>query len=536
MALFADHGVAHVRDVAQQVLHVLDAAHGVLIPARSPDRLAWMRSLGVILAYAHDIGMADTGRHGRAMHAEYAVQAALGPEFDDIIARLRSHDAGGLTARLSPYPEAVLRELLAMAMCHSKSKVPVGLLNDPPRLRQVLLAAATTDLAFLHGLQQRKSSRPPVAPCDLPDSGSAATGGAGHRSRIATTRLATAYRDFLRDGFAWLEPSDGAGRDLVDDVLDTVRVLRCADALRQRGTALKTSGNNEIFVDQHSANAIFALRLGGERLYLLEISDPISAGEANLSSSELDRDGNLRIAFHHGMFRDGDTIAYAARSAALVVNDIYADTLGSFARPAHDADPDLSRRVASVEVLLESVDDNPAFAGLVRDTLRDLNAEAAGKVRIVPSLQAATPQERTRYLAGAPIEWSREHRQTLLERLAQVGHRTDGIDVVEAFRDVRQIRLAAGEVLVEAGVASGFVYIPEAHGLHGQPLGGYEPFTVNAWTPVGVTGVVRGATRNATIVARAPLTLIAIPKDVYLRLWHRTYDTAAFAALFPAAS
>ena len=47
-----------------------------------------------------------------------------------------------------------------------------------------------------------------------------------------------------------------------------------------------------------------------------------------------------------------------------------------------------------------------------------------------------------------------------------------------------------------------------------------------------VTGVVRGAVRNATIVAHAPLTLLAIPKAIYLRHWHRTYDTKAFAALF----
>ena len=59
VALFADHGVVHVRDVAQQILQVLEAIHGVLIPARAAERFSWMKSYGVLVAYAHDIGMID---------------------------------------------------------------------------------------------------------------------------------------------------------------------------------------------------------------------------------------------------------------------------------------------------------------------------------------------------------------------------------------------------------------------------------------------------------------------------------------------
>ncbi|MCB0137513.1 MAG: hypothetical protein KDD75_20590, partial [Caldilineaceae bacterium] len=42
VGLFADHGVVHVRDVANQVLNVLDVCHGVLIPPRPPQRFAFM--------------------------------------------------------------------------------------------------------------------------------------------------------------------------------------------------------------------------------------------------------------------------------------------------------------------------------------------------------------------------------------------------------------------------------------------------------------------------------------------------------------
>ena len=144
--------------------------------------------------------------------------------------------------------------------------------------------------------------------------------------------------------FAWLELADPGA--LVDDVVDTLRALRCADALRQRGTALKTSGNYEIFVDERSGNAIYALRPDDGHLYLLEVPDPIAAGEANLASSQLDADGDLRISFHHGAFRGAATMLKAANSAALVVSDIQADAIGSFAREDRASRPAANRRGA----------------------------------------------------------------------------------------------------------------------------------------------------------------------------------------------
>src|SRR5262245_31652579 len=60
LALFNDHGVVHVRDVAQQVLRVLDRTHGRLIACREAEHLdGFMKSYGVLLAYLHDIGMIE---------------------------------------------------------------------------------------------------------------------------------------------------------------------------------------------------------------------------------------------------------------------------------------------------------------------------------------------------------------------------------------------------------------------------------------------------------------------------------------------
>ena len=210
VALYADHGVVHARDVALMLLQVLDTANGRLIPARAPDRLGWMKAYGVLLASLHDIGMADCSAAGRAMHPEFATQVVLGPEFDGILRRLRD-DARGIATRIfelgragalgGQAPEAVLREALALANCHSKSKVPTALLNDPGALRRAMLAAAAAEVPA-------RAGRP--------------------RPRHAD--------------FAWLELAAEPGRALVEDVIDTLRALRCADALRQRGTGAEDLG------------------------------------------------------------------------------------------------------------------------------------------------------------------------------------------------------------------------------------------------------------------------------------------------------
>jgi carbonic anhydrase len=48
--------------------------------------------------------------------------------------------------------------------------------------------------------------------------------------------------------------------------------------------------------------------------------------------------------------------------------------------------------------------------------------------------------------------------------------------------------------------------------------------------PLGVTGVIRGAGRNATIRAEQTVQLIMIPKMIYLKYWHHPYTLASFLA------
>ncbi len=255
----------------------------------------------------------------------------------------------------------------------------------------------------------------------------------------------------------------------------SIRYGRCAAPMRcaSAGTMLKTSGNYEVFVDQRSSNAIYALRLDDEHLYLLEIPDRISAGEANMASSELDKQGNLRISFHRGMFSDQDTVLNAAYSAALVVNDIQTDVIESLQRPAGASQTEL-KQPADIQILIESVDDNAAFADLLCQQLRRLSPIAANHARIVASLQASSALERTRYLQSADLDWELTDRREMLQKIGLYGHKTERIDPIQGFKEVRKIELQAGETLIESGSPSGFVYIPLGEGLRILPLGGYR--------------------------------------------------------------
>ena len=331
------------------------------------------------------------------------------------------------------------------------------------------------------------------------------------------------YQNFEVESYSWLIADGAAARQLTGEVIDTLRALRCADALRQRGTTFKTSASYEIFVDQVSAEAIYAMRLDENHLYLVSASARAhSVGEANLAGSELDTDGNLRFSFHHGAFTNANAVPFAAHCAALIVDDIQSDVIQSFQRPP-EAIGSL-KAAHTMKILLENVDDNLSFAEMLRTELIQLKPDLTGQIRIVPSLQHVAELERARYLAAADLDWSIDQRQELLMKVGETGHKTAPIDPEICFQHVRLCTLRAHETLLEAGAPAGFVYIPLTGGLNIIPLGGYETVKAQAWMPLGVTSVIRGAARNASIVAEQDVQLLMIPHEVYLKYWHFTYN------------
>ncbi|MFN8498941.1 MAG: hypothetical protein U0641_13910 [Anaerolineae bacterium] len=546
--LFADHGVVHVRDVAHRVVRLLDTVLGVLIPARHPQSRAFMTGYGIMLAYVHDIGMTDFTSFGRAMHPEVAAHLIFSPAFDEIINAILADESNPVVGRvqaladayrLTPDVSVVLRELIALALAHSKTKIPVSVLNDPQRLRAAMLRTISADLRLLYALFQTEKARRTLSRASRDDASAEemdhlrrALGLAEREMVEATARydgaaerplLSRYYVDVERDAYAWLTSDDEAVRQMVGDVIDTIRVLRAADALRQRGTALKTSGGHETYVDQTTGAAIYALRSRAGELFLLTAPDPMSAGEANIASSDIDPAGNLRISFHRGSFVTPEIARQAADWAAAVVVDIQIDAIQSFERPATPDDAPPLKHAEDMLVLLEETDDNLAFSDMVAHFIAEHAPELRGRVRVVPSLEHVPMVERARYLSATEFRGSVAARQLVLERVARSGHNTQPIDPAAAFDHVKVLHLARGEALLEAGSPPGFVYVPMAEGLRVYPLGGYESANIPAWTPVGDTGVIRGAARNATVVADESLSLLIIPRAIYLKHWHHPY-------------
>jgi len=319
------------------------------------------------------------------------------------------------------------------------------------------------------------------------------------------------------------------------DITDTLRCLRAADALRQRGTTLKTSGGYEIFVDQRSANAIYALRTAdNSKLMLIESDDIISAGEANLASSDLSPQGDLRITFNRGSFSGNGSIDRAVESAVFVINDIQADVIASFDRrgPVTRGMPAPGKAADDIRIQVEGVPDNMNFASRVCAALAESHPELGDRATAVPSLQYIEAGERELYLNGRPVDWKVDERRQLLGDLEQFGHRSQKIDIDRAFDHTRLVKVHKGSVVIEAGTPAGFVFIPLGEGLRIAPLGGYHDVPAPIRVPLGNTGVIRGSVRNARIFAEADVELLMIPQDVYLERWHATYGVEEVEDLF----
>jgi hypothetical protein len=389
--------------------------------------------------------------------------------------------------------------------------MPTAVLNDLGELRATLIEVISTDLETLDRRQLHKRARSAV-----PETGPEASTANPYPFRF--------YRDLAHEAFCWLTSREQAVQELVVDAIDSVRVLRAADAMRQRGTTLETSGNNEIFIDQRSGNAIYSLRRGESQLFLLELNGSLFSGEANVASSEITPNGDVRLSLHRGSFSNAQATRYAAQCAALIVDDIQRDTIGAFERPPGPAVDPGEAGSAQMRILLEETNDNPDFAALVREHLQLIRPEAMERFFIVPSLSDADPLERERYLSATTPTWDVATMDRTLRRVGKAGHLVEEMDAEVAFRHVRLTYVAEGETLIEANAPSAFVYIPLSAGLEIIPLGGYRSFQVQPWMPLGNTGVIRGDRRNATVVARQPLTLLMIPGNAYLRHWHRTHS------------
>jgi hypothetical protein len=521
-ALFADHGIVHVRDVAAGVVELARTANGTLLPPRPADRQDFVVGLAVLIAYIHDAGMHDPTPEGRRIHALRAAQIPFSGEMDDVIAKLLVRggpvvsriDAVSAVAPFLVASDVVLRELTSLAVGHSKSTVQSALYADYTGFRRAL------QRAVLIGLDDHRRNGAGIGvDGDLP-------------SELCSN--ARWYGNPAFEAYAWLDSPDPAHRALAEDAVDAVRLVRAADALRQRGTTLRTAAGYEVFIDAETGQAVFSLRTSdGERLFLLRVDNPLSAGEANIRKAEVTPKGNLRISFHRGRFTSATAAAAARDATTRVVADIGADVLGAFdiRSPSHDL-PAPARVAGSMRVELERPTDEPTFAETVAEALGGLDPLLWARAFVVADLENASPAERARYLQGIPIPAASDEAREIVEALGAHGMRVTGLDRRKAFEDVRRVAVAEEEVLVEAGSPPAFVYVPVGCSLRIERLGGYRDVEEHSWIPIGVTGVVRRAERNSTVIAAEPGEVLMIPGELFAREWFRPYQQGEVADLF----
>lgn len=497
ISLFSDHSGTHARDVASRVLVLLDEHHGTLFATRDPSRFAFMKSLGVWLAYLHDVGMVDARPEGRKMHAQFAAQLVFRPEFDDIVGPVCVEGilADRVSKTIDPDPKVVairLREFLTMALCHSKSAMPTDRLVDLTGLRAAMSTAVLTDLEAQR-LAWGDSHWTDASPAQA----------SGHEHHYTTAGIAP---------FAWLDSPDPAEQELVADVLDTVRTLRVADALRQRGTDLRTSAGFEVFVDD-TGQAVFHLAAATTDIAVqLRVDSPMSVGEANITSATLDPQGDLRIVLHRGGF-SGQARTRVAEACATVIIDIALDVLDVFPLA-----PDAT-------IQIERCDDDADFAALIQDHISTRSALGSRTV-VVASLANSDVAERERYNGAIPVDWPSTRADEIWAALAQTGFRSDAVDAARCFSEVRVANVKAGEVVMREGGLATFVYIPTSLGLELHPGAGFAPQALGAWRRLGATAVLRRGLRNSTIAATAELEVVMVPGDVYANEWFRPFEMA----------
>lgn len=506
-AMFADHGPVHVRDVAVGLVRLVDVVNGVLLPARSPARKSLLQTWGVALTYLHDVGMVDLSLVGRRTHALHAAHVAFSTQSDALVEHLLSPGPirGCLDAieRVDPFGvplDTVVREVLSLTAAHSKSTVPAEVLADPPAL-----ARAMQDIVFTSMAEHR----------------TAAGGPAGDAARAPWAQRGIDHPMPSR-AYGWLTAATGPKADLVDDAVDAVRALRVADVLRQRGTALRTSGGFEVFFDARTGQAVCTLRSAdGRSAYVVRYDDQRGAGEANIKVARVTRQGHLRIAFHRGSFADAAAARRAAANVADAVLDILADVVPAFEAVNSGSLPAPTRAAAEMLVQVERPGDDPGFADLVREAVCAGDPDHAARVRVVHDLEGAAPAERARYERAEPVDpWGAAADEVVL-RMGETGSDTSGMDREEAFDEVRRATVDAGEVLVEQASFPAFVYVPLSPGLTVRPMGGYAADVLHPWVPVGATGAIRRASRNAEIVAERQVDVLMVPSELYVASWLR---------------
>ena len=333
-------------------------------------------------------------------------------------------------------------------------------------------------------------------------------GGAGHVGALVAVAR---YRDVDAEAFAWLVDPRPAARRFVADVIDAIRVLRAADALRQRGTTQRTSAGYEVCVDRRSGRAVMAVRSADGRFGAwMWLDNRHSIAEGNLRVVDLTHEGSLRIAFHRGDF-GGD-------GATERVVDGHRRRRSPTSRPTCSAaSPDAGRAAIGSPRRDRAAARRPELRQARRRGSRTRPPAARRHGRCSSTSRIPHRRSKSPSGTGGPPPLTVDHAEVdgWFEQLALHGLTSTAIDRQAALRDVLRVRLRPGEVVLSPGTAASVVRDPARAGHPRRADRRLPTRAAPPVAPVGVTGVVRGAERNAAVIADADVDVLAIPAERY---------------------
>ena len=129
------------------------------------------------------------------------------------------------------------------------------------------------------------------------------------------------------------------------------------------------------------------------------------------------------------------------------------------------------------------------------------------------------------YRRGRPVAVDEPELDGWFEQFARHGLNVDGDrPACRAARRTASRDSDPARWCSSPGTAASVVVIPLGPGTRVEPIGGYRSEPLHPGCPIGVTGVVRGAERNAAVIAEADVDVLAIPAERYLTDWFQPYE------------
>jgi hypothetical protein len=550
IALYPDKSIQAIRQTACNFLHILERLNGVWITHKEGNRLKFMENYGVWLTYLQDIGLCNMTHYGLTMHSEFGSQAVFAPKINKLIEKhLWEESAGNVgwtlwnmhaKGFLVQKPEIVLKEILAMCMCQDPDKVSLEVLEDNEKLRDILQKSIQTNLWYLYHQQNLENAQKDFKQAQESQADEHRLNAfkekvdethqllldvvANNKTQeLQNLNLQFYYNNFKKESYNWLLSSKTEVLHLIEDVKDTIKIVRCTNRLRKRNVPLKNSAGYYILPHAVSAKAIFAFHGSDHRhFYWLESENPALAGEANIASCDIDKDFNIKISFQKGLFDSPSSQDEALKYATQTAWEIWQDCVVAFHAKVSPSE---------IKLILEHTPDNFEFAPKIAQKLNELGL----KTQIIASLKGAGWEEAQRYENG--IYFTEYFKQLadikdIVRKINGSGHLFSDAENPQALEGLKVAQIKSGEILIKENTQTSFVYVPFGEGLRWYAQDVYPPTLAKAWMPLGCVELIQNQAFTMRLVAEKDLNVLMIPKQTYLQYWFKPYNTEDFTEFF----